>query len=139
MGERDEVPAVRDLRVGVDVAEVLHRHRLDARGLQRLGHLEPASASRPLRAVRVVAGDGVERARASSSVQAATATQRSPTAVLVGAREHAVDDRAVRARCPCAAADRAVAWYSSSQGESEQIAASTCETSRYTPRPVRRR
>ena len=44
MGQRDEVLPVRDLRVGVDVAEVLDRHRLDPRGLERLGDFDAGPA-----------------------------------------------------------------------------------------------
>jgi hypothetical protein len=38
--ERDEVAPVRELRVVVDVSEVLHGHGFDSRGLECIGALD---------------------------------------------------------------------------------------------------
>ena len=78
-----EVAAVGELRIGVQVAEVLDRHRLDADGLER--PRPRRSPGRSSRTPRVAARD-VESETRSSSVHAATATQRSPTLAVVGAR-----------------------------------------------------
>src|SRR3954453_8243148 len=47
MDEGHEVVAMRELRVAVEVAEVLHRDGLDARGLELLRDVEPGSGAGP--------------------------------------------------------------------------------------------
>src|SRR5260221_14023605 len=58
MGELYEMPAVRHLRVGIDVGEVLYRHGLDAGVLQLGGDVERVARSGPR--LEVVTGDGAQ-------------------------------------------------------------------------------
>ncbi len=131
MRERHEVTPPPELGVGVHVAVVLDRHRFDADGLELLGDIDRAPVLGPL------ADDGVQ----PFGFVVGPCGDRDPSVAdvaLVGAPQHVVADGPVR-RVAGAPAATPVASYSSSQGESEKIAASTCDTSRWTPRPVRRR
>ena len=83
---RHEVPAVGELRVGVEVAEVVHRHGFDPGRLQLLGHFE-ARARHACQGLDVVAPTIVVQTR---ELVVGPARDRDPAVVdvaFVGARE----------------------------------------------------
>src|SRR5438477_12927037 len=87
MGVVLEVPAVRELRVVVDVAEVLHGYGFDADGLELLGHIEAGVLPSPR--LDVGTGDRVE----PRELVVVSACDRAPAVAyvtFVGARKRAV-------------------------------------------------
>ena len=120
MGQRDEVIAVRDLRIGVDVAEVLDRHGLDPGGLQRLGDFDAGAARRVRRRVSgsdlhqpvvLVVGPGRDRDPSITELRAALALGRA-LAARGGTAARSLS-------LPARSRATTVAWYSSSHGERE--------------------